>query len=129
MVAGQLPMTGGCVSLTVTVNVHGVPLLSQVTEVVPMGKKDPDGGSQNIGSLPQLPDLVGNVATAPHWPGSLALVMLGHVIVHGAPVVTVTVKLQFPVLLQVTVVVPTGKLEPEGGAQVTGGAEHAVGVW
>ena len=65
MLAGQLPMTGGCVSFTVTVNVHP-PLTSQVTVVVPTGKKVPDGGLQNMGSLPQFPDLVGNVATAPH---------------------------------------------------------------
>jgi hypothetical protein len=65
MLAGHV-IVGGVVSLMVTVNVHGVPLLSQVTEVFPTGKKDPDGGLQNMGSLPQLPDLVGNVATAPH---------------------------------------------------------------
>lgn len=65
MLAGQV-IVGACVSLTVTVNVHSVPSLSHVTEVVPTGKKDPDGGSQDIGSLPQFPDFVGNVATAPH---------------------------------------------------------------
>jgi len=45
------------------------------------------------------------------------------------PVVTVTVKLQLPVLVQVTVVVPTGKLEPDGGVHVTAGPEHATGSW
>jgi hypothetical protein len=45
------------------------------------------------------------------------------------PVVTVTVKLQLPVLVQVTVVVPTGKVEPDAGLHVTGGPEHAVGSW
>jgi hypothetical protein len=65
MLAGQLPMTGGDVSLIVTVNEQDPAPVSQVTEVVPTGKKDPDGGSQNMGSLPQFPDLVGNVATAP----------------------------------------------------------------
>ena len=45
------------------------------------------------------------------------------------PVVTVTVKLQLPVLVQVTVVVPTGKDEPDAGLQVTGGPEHATGSW
>ena len=55
--------------------------------------------------------------------------MLGHVIVHGRPLWTVTVKLQLPVFVQVTVVVPTGKLAPDGGLHVTGGPEHAVGSW
>jgi hypothetical protein len=45
------------------------------------------------------------------------------------PVVTVTVKVQLPVLVQVTVVVPTGKTDPEAGLQVTGGPEHAIGSW
>lgn len=55
--------------------------------------------------------------------------MLGQVITHGDPLWTVTVKLQLPVLalVQVTVVVPTGKLEPDGGVQVTGSPEHEAG--
>jgi hypothetical protein len=58
-------------------------------------------------------------------------VTFGHVITHGEPVVTVTVKLQLPVLalVQATVVVPTGKLDPEGGLHVTGAPEHEAGSW
>jgi hypothetical protein len=48
---------------------------------------------------------------------------------HGAPVVTVTVKLQLPALEQLTVVVPTGKTDPDAGLQVTGAPEHAIGSW
>jgi hypothetical protein len=101
-----------------------------VTEVVPTGKNDPDGGEQKMGSLPQLPDLVGYVAVAPHSPGVLDLVMLGHVIVHAPAAVTVTVKLQLPEpeVVQLTVVVPTGKDEPDAGLHVTVWPEHAVGV-
>ena len=74
MLAGQLPMTGACVSLTVTVNVHCVKLIlenPQVTVVAPTGKNDPDGGVQN-GSPgsdpPHEPEMVGSpkVTTAPH---------------------------------------------------------------
>ena len=48
--AGQV-IAGGCVSLTVTVNVHEpvLPLASltlQVTVVVPFGKVEPDAGEQ-----------------------------------------------------------------------------------
>ena len=48
MFAGQV-MFGGCVSFTVTVNMH-VGLLASVhgTVVVPTGKKDPDAGEQVI---------------------------------------------------------------------------------
>lgn len=135
MLAGQLPMTGGCVSLTVIVNEHCVPLRAevQVTVVAPTGKNDPDGGSQFAGSDPQFPDGGGieNVTTAPHAFGSLFTVLFaGHVIAH-VEVLTVTVKLQVgpELLVQVTVVVPTGKLEPEPGLQVTVAPEHAVGSW
>jgi hypothetical protein len=40
---------------------------------------------------------------------------------------TVTVKLQLSVLVQVTVVVPTGKSDPEAGVQETAGPEHEAG--
>jgi len=40
-------MVGGCVSLTVTVNVQLCPaVVEQVTVVVPLGKNDPEGGVQ-----------------------------------------------------------------------------------
>ena len=40
---------------------------------------------------------------------------------------TVTVKVQLSELVQVTVVVPSGNVEPDGGVQVTGVPEHGVG--
>ena len=48
---------------------------------------------------------------------------VGHVMTGGAPLVTVTVKVQEargasgPMALQVTVVVPNGNVEPLGGVQ------------
>ena len=42
-------------------------------------------------------------------------------------VITVTVKVQLSALVQVTVVVPTGKTDPEAGEQVTGGPEQLAG--
>ena len=51
-------ITGGCVSLTVTVNVQvGPAVLVQVTVVVPTGKNEPDAGAQVI--VPQVPLEVG----------------------------------------------------------------------
>ena len=50
----------------------------------------------------------------------------GQVIMHSV-VMTVTVKLQLDVLVQVTVVVPSGKTEPEAGEQVTAEPEQSTG--
>ena len=61
------------------------------------------------------------MTTAPHWFGSFDLVMLaGQVIEGGCASFTVTVKVQVgpAVLVQVTVVVPTGKNEPDAGEQL-----------
>jgi hypothetical protein len=53
--AGQV-IVGGCVSLTVTVNVHMDPVeLVQVTLVVPFGKNEPAAG-EHI-TMPQAPPL------------------------------------------------------------------------
>jgi hypothetical protein len=51
----------------------------------------------------------------------LTLTLAGHVIVGGWVSVTVTVKLQLgdAAVVHVTVVVPTGKVDPETGEQVT----------
>ena len=86
MLAGQV-IAGGCVSLTVMMNVQlsGPALLFdlQVTVVAPTGKKDPEAGEQTI--APQVPVVAGAlyVTAAPHWFGSFDLVMFaGQVIVH-----------------------------------------------
>ena len=113
----------------------------QVTVVAPAGNVDPEGGlhtaTQARPSFPffflepvplhgQLSVTVGAgyVTTAEHWFGSVACVMLaGQVIAGGCVSLTVTVKVQDDELpdksltMQVTVVVPVGKNEPEAGEQ------------
>lgn len=123
MAMGLTVITGASVSLTVTVKPQlGPAAVEQATFVVPTGKKEPEGGEQVI--VPQPEVAAGAKLTfAPHWPGALFTTMFaGHEIVHASA--TVTVKLHEAVLLlvslaeQLTVVVPTGKLDPEAGLQV-----------
>lgn len=62
------------------------------------------------------------VTTAEHIPGVLfAVTFAGHVIVGGCVSLTVTVKVHIApeVSEHVTVVVPTGKNEPDAGVHVT----------
>ncbi len=63
------------------------------------------------------------MTTAPHWFGLFDVVMFAGQVM-AQPAVTVTVKLQLAVFIapsdteQFTVVVPSGKLEPDAGMQV-----------
>jgi hypothetical protein len=110
----------------------------QVTVEVPMGKKDPEAGEQLTSIGPgQLSVTVGlgYVTIAPFSPGSLGTVTSAGQVITGASVSsTVTVKEQlavFPdgsVAVQVTVVVPTGKKEPEAGEQLTVTGQLSVTV-
>jgi hypothetical protein len=66
------------------------------------------------------------LTVAAHMPAAAFVVMFaGHVTVGFMVSLTVTVKVHEPVLpdpsvaVQVTVVVPTGKLEPDAGAHMT----------
>ena len=57
MFAGQV-IVGGCVSFTVTVNVHEEPaVVETLTVVVPIGKNEPDAGVAV--TVPQVPVVVG----------------------------------------------------------------------
>jgi hypothetical protein len=122
MFPGQV-IVGGCVSLTVTVKLQAGPAdVEQVTVVVPTGKNEPDGGLQAI-EPHSLLAVGANVTAAPHCPWSFGAVMLaGQVMTQ--PCCTATVNEQVPAFwaasmtLQFTVVVPTGKVEPDGGLQV-----------
>ena len=67
------------------------------------------------------------MTTAPHWFASFACVTFaGHVITGGCVSCTVTVNMQLPSGLeadasetvQVTVVVPTGKADPDAGEHI-----------
>jgi hypothetical protein len=133
MFAGQVMVQ---TPLTVTVNVQIAELPAQskavqVTVVVPFWNVEPDGGLQEItaGVPPeqmsgQLSVTVGlaYVTTALPEPGGFSLVTIfaGQVIVGACVSLTVTVNVQGgPVVgLQVTVVVPVGKKEPDAGEQV-----------
>src|SRR2546428_3204103 len=101
----------------------------QVTAVVPTGKTEPEAGLEVTEPTPgQLSVAVGSVklTAAPHWPGSLFTAMSACALSTGFSVsVTTTLKVLvwvFPcasVTVQVTAVVPTGKIEPETGLEVT----------
>jgi hypothetical protein len=120
--------------VTVNEQVAVLPVASvavQVTVVVPTGSGDPDGGTHTVVTPGQLSDAVGAgklttllVAASQGAPaaggGVTTTRLVGQVIVGGCVSATVTVKLQLgpAVAVQVTVVVPTGKKEPEGGVQV-----------
>jgi hypothetical protein len=101
----------------------------QVTVVAPSGNRLPDAGVQTTATSESALSVavgVGYVATAPLAEQATRLMLAGQMMV-GFVVsrATVTVKLQFVLLLQssvavqVTVVVPGGKRLPDGGEQVT----------
>jgi hypothetical protein len=117
-------------TLTVKLQLAVLPEVSvavQVTVVVPAGKIEPDGGTQATVTPGQLSEAVGagNVTAVVVESGQVcaatAVTLAGHVIVGGCTSLTVTVNEQLgpAVLVQVTVVVPTGKNEPAAGEQVT----------
>jgi len=126
-------MTGGSVSITVTVKVQRLVLplesvATQVTMVAPRAKRVPDGGAQTNVAEPQLSEAAGENETIwSHRPGVLLVRMFaGQVITGGSRSCTITRKAHaavFPLgslAVQFTVFVPLGKVLPEGGTQVTG---------
>ena len=95
-----------------------------VTVVVPSGKHEPEGGLHATVTPGQLSvATVVKLATAHGLVtvGVVTVTLAGQVIVGGWVSFTVTVKAQLgpSALVQVTVVVPFGKKEPEAGEQVT----------
>ena len=102
----------------------------QVTVVVPTGRIEPLGGLHTEVTPGQLSDIVGagKVTVALLEIGQVcaatAVTLAGQVICGGCVSFTVTVNVQsglavVPDASQKTVVVPTGKNEPEAGEQVT----------
>ena len=100
----------------------------QVTVVVPTGNGVPEGGTHTTVTPGQLSVATG-LAKVPttdvaigQLAGATAVTGPGHVMVGGWVSTTVMVKVQDrgggPVVVQVTVVVPTGKNEPDAGEQV-----------
>jgi hypothetical protein len=133
--------TGGAVSVTVTMN-EAEPVLPcvsvavQVTVVVPKGKVEPLAGVQLTGRAPSMLSVAdaAYVKTAPVGPVASIVAFAGTVRTGGAVSLTVTVNVAEPVLprvsaaVQVTVVVPKGKVEPLAGVQLTGRAPSTLSV-
>ena len=123
MVCPLSVMTGGVTSLTVTLKVQlfvfpAASVAVAVTVVVPTGKAEPDAGLLTIVGAPQLslPETV-KFTTAEQVPtGALTVISAGQEMLGSSSSVTLTVKLQLgpAELVQVTVVSPTPKKDPEG---------------
>ena len=102
----------------------GPAVVEQVTVVVPTVKDEPEAGEQV--TVPQPADAVGAeyVTLAAHCPAAASAVTLpGQLMVQATPTVTVNEQLpglpEVSLAVQLTVVTPSGKLEPEAGVQVT----------
>jgi hypothetical protein len=94
----------------------------QLTVVTPTGKTEPEGGVQTAVTPGQLSETAGaGKLTTAELPVVATVWFAGQVIAGACVSVIVTVKLTDGPwsALQVTVVVPTGKKDPEGGEQVT----------
>jgi len=135
------------VSFTVTVNEQlaefpAASLTPQVTVVVPFGKIAPETGTHEGVPIPEQLSLAAGAAyvtAAEHWPAAVGTAMFaGHVSEGACVSLTVTVKEQLAEFLaasltvQLTVVEPFGKVEPDGGVQtgepVPGQLSDAVAV-
>ena len=94
-----------------------------VTVVVPTGKTEPDAGLLTTVGTEQLSLAVTvKLTAAEHVPdGALTVMLAGQVMVGSCVSLTVTLKLQVgpAELVQVTIVSPTGKKDPEGWSHVT----------
>jgi hypothetical protein len=120
------PTTGG---VTVTVNEPVALLLAasvaeQETVVVPTSKVLPDGGLQSIGSAPSTRSFALATYFTTVGTKESTVILAGRFSVGGVVSCTVTVNDPFVVRLalsvaeQVTVVVPSGKTDPEAGLHV-----------
>jgi hypothetical protein len=131
--AGHVIVHAGC---TVTVKVQdpvfaAASVAVHVTVVVPIGNDDPDAGTQLTVAPGQLSEAVGTVyvAVAVPDPGgfSVTVMFAGHATVGACVSWIVTVNVQVPsglfaetsLAVHVTVVVPTGNVDPEAGTQLT----------
>jgi len=130
VILGGSVSTGGVVSPTVTVK---LPLAlfpresvaEQVTVVVPGGKFEPEAGEQVMGTGPSTRSFAETVkfTTVPEAFAAGTVMLEGSVKAGGVVSTTVTLKLAVPVLpcvsiaVQLTVVVPRGKVAPEAGEQ------------
>ena len=127
MFAGHV-IVGAWVSLTVTVNEQAAvreaaSVAVHVTVVTPRANAEPLAGTHATVTPGQLSEAVAeNVTAAEHCPASVVVEMLaGQVIVGFSTSTTVTVNVHIgpDVVVQVTVVTPTAKADPEAGRHVT----------
>src|SRR2546422_2866291 len=131
-IEGGTVRTGGVVSITVTWNnpVTVFPWESDAEQttfvVTKTGKIDPEAGEHATATGPSTRSVADAeyVTTAPLGPVAEAVISAGSVRVGGVVSRTVIVENAEPTLLaasvavQVTAVVPNGKVEPEDGEQV-----------
>jgi hypothetical protein len=136
---GQV-ITGGWVSLTVTVKVQlavlpEASLTVQVTVVTPFGKLEPDAGLHNgvptFGQLSVAVALAYVTTAVQRFASVLAVLFAGQAITGACVSLTVMVNVQVSirpssVAVQVTVVVPFGKNDPEAGEQTTVAIEQGL---
>src|SRR5688572_7421462 len=122
MSAGRV-RTGGVLSSTFTSNEPLVALArasvaEHFTTVVPMANVDPDGGAQTAEMSPSTTSVAvaANVVAAPAGPVASRNMVSGTVSTGG--VVSTTVTVNDPPELQLTMVPPSGKAEPDAGTQV-----------
>src|SRR5438105_3773281 len=122
------PVKAKIEALTVTVNEPEAVLPDascavQLTVVTPAGNTEPEGGLQVTLTPGQLSvALAAKLTTAEDWPhGTLVTMFAGQVTTGFSVSFTVTVKLQVEPspAVQLTVVVPFGKVEPGAGVHVT----------
>jgi hypothetical protein len=120
------------VSLTVTVNpqlavLPDASVAVQLTVVVPSGNAVPDAGIHTTFAIIQLSVAVAlKLTAAEHWPDELPTVIgAGHITTGGCESVTVTVNVHAldvlpdaSVAVQLTLVVPTGNVEPDAGVHI-----------
>jgi hypothetical protein len=139
MFEGQV-ITGASLSTTVTVNEHVVTLPAasvavEVTVVVPGLNVEPEAGTEVTVAEQLSVAVVLKFTTAPHELASVFAVMLEGQVITGASLsTTVTVnehEVELPaasVAVEVTVVVPRLKVEPEAGTEVTVAEQLSVAV-
>src|SRR5438876_829966 len=126
MLAGRLS-AGGVVSRMVTLNESRpwfpcASVAEHCTRAVPSAKVDPEAGVQVTATLPSTVSvaLAVNVTTLPLGPVASAVMSSGAVT--AGPIVSTTRMRKLPVIepsllvaVQETVLVPSGKTDPDGG--------------
>ena len=99
---------------------------AQLTAVVPIAKREPDAGEHvTVSLVPSTASLTAGVKVTIAPVDAVAIAVMSACVILGAVVsttFTVNVLVVVPavlVALQLTVVVPSGNVEPDGGVQPT----------